>query len=67
MLRHAFRYVGLVEFLIGEENLRSRRAVEKIGGCLTDRVVTVENSGRGIKHLVYEITREQFASGPLST
>jgi len=66
MLIHAFNYVGLVEFLIGEENWRSRRAIEKIGARLTDRVVTAENAGRKIPHLVYEITREEFAIGPLA-
>lgn len=66
MLGHAFRYVGLVEFLIGEENWRSRRAIEKIGARLTDRIVVAENAGRQIPHLIYEITREQFARGPLA-
>lgn len=32
MLEHAFRFVGFVVFLVGPENLRSQRAVEKIGG-----------------------------------
>ncbi|WP_339729123.1 GNAT family N-acetyltransferase [uncultured Gimesia sp.] len=32
MLQHAFRYVDSVVFLIGPENWRSQRAVEKIGG-----------------------------------
>ena len=31
MLQHAFKFVRRVVFLIGEKNLRSRRAVEKIG------------------------------------
>ena len=31
MLRHAFRFVKNVVFLIGPQNLRSQRAVEKIG------------------------------------
>ena len=67
MLNHAFRTVALVEFLIGEENWRSRRATEKIGAILTDRVVMVENAGRGIPHLVYEITRDDFLAGPLAS
>src|SRR5688572_3065197 len=33
MLRHAFRFVDRVVFLIGPENRRSRRAIEKIGGA----------------------------------
>jgi N-acetyltransferase len=32
MLRHAFGYVQRVVFLVGPQNLRSQRAVEKIGG-----------------------------------
>jgi len=31
MLEHAFRFVDSVVFLIAPENLRSQRAVEKIG------------------------------------
>jgi RimJ/RimL family protein N-acetyltransferase len=34
MLRHAFKFVSRVTFLIGENNQRSRRAVEKIGAVL---------------------------------
>jgi RimJ/RimL family protein N-acetyltransferase len=32
MLRHAFRFVKTVVLLVGPENVRSQRAVEKIGG-----------------------------------
>lgn len=32
MLRHAFRFVDSVVFLVGPQNARSQRAVEKIGG-----------------------------------
>jgi RimJ/RimL family protein N-acetyltransferase len=32
MLDHAFRFVEHVVFYIGKENLRSQKAVEKIGG-----------------------------------
>ena len=32
MLNHAFRFVRSVVFLVGPQNLRSQRAVEKIGG-----------------------------------
>ncbi|MGI8620026.1 MAG: GNAT family N-acetyltransferase [Gemmatimonadaceae bacterium] len=33
MLSHAFRFVDRVVFLIGPRNIRSQRAVEKIGGA----------------------------------
>ena len=32
MLRHAFRFVNCVVFLVGPQNVRSQRAMEKIGG-----------------------------------
>ncbi|WP_019869809.1 GNAT family N-acetyltransferase [Salinispora oceanensis] len=34
MLDHAFQFVDTVVFLVGIENFRSRRAVEKLGGVL---------------------------------
>jgi N-acetyltransferase len=35
MLEHAFRYVEIVVFLVHPDNLRSQRAMEKIGGVRT--------------------------------
>lgn len=52
MLRHAFRFVDSVVFLIGPNNLRSRRAVEKIGGVL----VGTKPDPRGWVNVVYRIT-----------
>ena len=37
MLEHAFRSVRTVVFLVGENNLRSRRAVEKLGAVENGR------------------------------
>jgi RimJ/RimL family protein N-acetyltransferase len=37
MLDHAFRFVDSVLFLIGPDNIRSQRAVGKIGGVLEGR------------------------------
>lgn len=57
MLQHAFRFVGSVLFRIGPQNLRSQRAVEKIGGI---RIGSgVDAAGR--ESVVYEITRDDFA------
>lgn len=67
MLGHAFESVDRVVFRIGEENRRSRRAMEKIGGQLTDEREEAEHGGRRVVHLIYEITREGFAEGPLSS
>ena len=55
MLRHAFKFVDTVVFLIGPENMRSRRAVEKIGGVQTGSIVR-----GGKESLVYEIRKEAY-------
>lgn len=67
MLAHALRHVERVDFRIGETNLRSRAAMEKIGGRLSDRDGGVVQTSNGpARHVIYEITRDSFASGPLA-
>jgi RimJ/RimL family protein N-acetyltransferase len=56
MLRHAFRFVDTVIFLVGPQNARSRRAVEKIGGILAG-----ETRRAGRDSIVYRITAAEFA------
>jgi RimJ/RimL family protein N-acetyltransferase len=56
MLQHAFRVVERVVFLVGLENRRSQRAVEKIGGI---RVGSKPDAG-GRESIVYEITAATF-------
>ena len=65
MLTHALDNVARVDFRVGEDNWRSRKAMEKIGGRLTDRSEVIALKGQQIIHVVYEITRESFAQGPL--
>ena len=65
MLAHAFGAVERVDFRIGEANLRSRRALEKIGGRLSERSNVVDTASGPVRHVVYEIDRAGFASGPL--
>jgi RimJ/RimL family protein N-acetyltransferase len=57
MLRHAFRFVNSVVFVVGIQNLRSQRAVEKIGGV---RVGSRPDSG-GRDSFLYRITPSAFA------
>lgn len=52
MLRHAFRFVHTVVLLVGFQNIRSQRAVEKIGGI---RVGTRPDAG-GRASYVYQIS-----------
>lgn len=52
MLRHAFRFVKKVVFRVGPQNLRSQRALEKIGAVREGS--RLDASGRD--SLVYQIT-----------
>lgn len=66
MLAHAFASVGRVIFRVGADNVISRRAMANIGGRLTGETFVVECAGRPVDHVIYEITRDSFASGPLA-
>ena len=66
MLAEAFRAgFHTAIFLVVETNLRSCRAMEKIGGRLTDRRQDWDMAGETVSHLIYAITRAEFARGPL--
>lgn len=52
MLRHAFRFVDRVVFLIGPDNRRSQRAVEKIGAVRAGARL----DAHGRESIVYQIT-----------
>jgi RimJ/RimL family protein N-acetyltransferase len=51
MLRHAFKFVNSVIFLVGPQNVRSQRAMEKIGGVR----VGSRRDAAGRESLVYRI------------
>jgi RimJ/RimL family protein N-acetyltransferase len=57
MLRHAFRFVNSVIFLVGPQNFRSQKAMEKIGGVPVGRGL----DGGGRESIVYQITASAFA------
>ena len=57
MLDHAFGFVDCVIFWVGESNLRSRRAMEKIGGVLRDEVRMRDYSWGPCPHVIYEIRK----------
>jgi RimJ/RimL family protein N-acetyltransferase len=58
MLRHAFRFVDRVIFVVGAQNLRSQRAVEKIGGVRVGS--RPDRSGR--ISIVYQLTASTFVT-----
>jgi N-acetyltransferase len=52
MLRHAFKFVNRVIFLVGPQNFRSQKAMEKIGGVR----VGSRFDGSGRESFIYQIT-----------
>jgi RimJ/RimL family protein N-acetyltransferase len=61
MLRHAFTEVQEVLFTVAERNLRSRRAVQKLGAELAG---AEEASRWGQIHVIYRLTPELWARVP---
>jgi RimJ/RimL family protein N-acetyltransferase len=56
MLAHAFKFVDNVIFFVGSTNLRSQRAMEKIGGVRAG--TKLDPNGR--ESFIYRITRAAF-------
>ncbi|MEM9369145.1 MAG: GNAT family N-acetyltransferase [Planctomycetota bacterium] len=56
MLRHAFRFVSSVVFLVGPNNTRSQRAVERIGATRDG----VRVDGTGFESYLYRINANAF-------
>jgi N-acetyltransferase len=65
MLNHAFASLDIVVFRVAADNLRSRGAMEKIGGILIDRPAEIIFEGRAIPHVVYAIEKVDFEESPL--
>ena len=55
MLRYAFRFVENIHFHIGDTNLRSRKAIEKIGARIVEQIPI-----QGKIRVVYEIDKATF-------
>ena len=62
MLNHIHRFVSTAVFTVGEGNVRSRRAMEKIGGVLRPGIVERLMAGEMQPHVIYEIRREGMPS-----
>ena len=59
MLEHAYRFVHAVHFKVSPINIRSQKAVEKIGGVRIGTGI----DGVGREAIVFELTKERFLSG----
>jgi len=57
MLDHAWRFVDRVVFVVGENNLRSQKALQKIGATFLKRVDLPAPNGTMESNVVFVITR----------
>jgi len=63
MLDHAFRFVDTVQFAVAADNIRSRKACEKIGATLSEKTEMRTTAGGEIPYCIYEIGRVDSAAG----
>jgi len=59
MLNHIHRFVRTAVFTIGIDNVRSRKAMEKIGGVARPGTVDRLMAGEMKPHLIYAIQRQE--------
>ena len=59
-LDHAYRFVDTVVFQVGERNIRSQRAVEKLGATKTGIVPAAD----GTPHVEYRLAATDWAARP---
>lgn len=57
MLDHAFKFVDTVVFWVGDTNIVSMRAMEKIGGVKRDEKIDRVLNGINYPHIIYEIRK----------
>lgn len=57
MIAHAFRFVKRIVFVVGETNMRSQSAVQRIGGRFLRRTEAVLPDGTVRHNVVFAITR----------
>jgi len=62
MLDHGFRFVDRIVFVVGEQNLRSQKALEKIGAKFLRKKDLSTADNAETTHLVFAITRKAEAS-----
>lgn len=65
MVAHALESVAECRFAVGETNWRSRKAMEKIGGRLTERTEDRGMAGVSANHVIYVIGHREFETGLL--
>ncbi len=67
MLDHAFTFVDRVLLMVGVDNTRSQKAVERLGAT-KDRIIPANfETGRTADHIVYALTKDAWQTRPAST
>ncbi len=59
MLDHAFRFVDRVVFVVGEKNIRSQKALLKIGARFLKKTQRPARDGSTTSNVVFVITRDE--------
>jgi RimJ/RimL family protein N-acetyltransferase len=62
MLDHAFQFVDQVEFHVGANNLRSRKAMEKLGGTLVGEVTMSYYGEPSRPNVIYRISKAEWVT-----
>jgi N-acetyltransferase len=66
MLSHAFRFFDSIRFNIGATNIRSRRAIEKIGAVLDGEYIPEAINGvPPVQHMIYRLNRDQAGAASM--
>ena len=61
MLAHAFKFVESVVFFVGQNNVRSQKATERVGGIRNGMVKKVYGNGRPSLNIRYVIKKPKSA------
>ena len=68
MLDHAFKFVNRVTFQVGRDNLRSRKAMEKLGGIyIGEETVAYVPGERASPNVVFKIDKGDWRAQPHAT
>jgi len=60
MLEHAFRFVDRVVFVVGEQNVRSQKALAKIGAGFLKKTQLPADDGTIKRNIVFVITAKSY-------
>lgn len=60
MLEYAFRFVDRVVFVVGEKNIRSQKALSKIGARFLEKTQIPDRDGRPPTNFIFVITPKDY-------